>query len=349
MELWSMRTPEVGTAARQAERAEAAGWDGITFTDSQNLVGDPFVAVALAAGATERLRFATGVSNVATRLPAALANVAVTVNETSGGRFVLGIGRGDTALFHLGRPPQPVAAFGRAVRDLQTYLEGGTVDCDGFPSRMQWLDRTTQGKVPLDIASSGPKVIDLAARTAERITFAVGADPDRVRWGLDLARKAAADAGRDPATLSFGMYVNVGCHPDLDTARSLISGGVAAFAHFSAMPGSTGAGLAEGDRAVVAEVGRTYDSREHLRNTATHTDALDAAFVDRFAVVGAPDACIARLGELADLGIERFVVTSATFGAGRDDARTAERLLTTEILPALRERDTDRTSDRGAP
>ena len=114
MQLWTMRTPEVGTVERQAERAEAAGWDGVTFTDSQNLVGDPFVAVALAARVTEHLRFATGVSNVATRLPAALASVAATVNETSGGRFVLGIGRGDTALFHLGRPPLPVAAFTEA-------------------------------------------------------------------------------------------------------------------------------------------------------------------------------------------------------------------------------------------
>ena len=103
------------------------------------------------------------------------------------------------------------------------------------------------------------------------------------------------------------------------------------------------------DFAVVAEVGRRYDSREHLRNTAAHTDALDADFVDRFAVVGPPDACVARLGELADLGIERFVVTSTTFGAGRDDARTAEQLLTAEILPALRDRDRTRTPDRGAP
>src|SRR4029079_3786026 len=111
MELWTMRIPETGTAAIQAERAERAGWDGITFTDSQNLVGDPFVAVALGAQATERLGFATGVANAFTRHPAALATVAATVQEESGGRFVLGIGRGDTALFHLGRPPMPVAAF----------------------------------------------------------------------------------------------------------------------------------------------------------------------------------------------------------------------------------------------
>ena len=257
-----------GATERIAARAEAAGWDGITFTDSQNLIGDPFVAVALASRVTERLRFATGVSNVATRLPAVLAGAALTAQVESGGRFVLGIGRGDTALFHLGRQPQKVADFVVDAAAVQTYLAGGIVDCDGFPSRLRWLDRVSVPKVPLDVACSGPKVIDFAARNADRITFAVGAAPDRVAWAVDLARKAAADAGRDPGALSYGAYVNVGCLSDLDAARSLIAGGVAAFAHFSSMPGSTGAGLADADRAVAAEVGRRYDSRQHLSNAS---------------------------------------------------------------------------------
>jgi 5,10-methylenetetrahydromethanopterin reductase len=337
MELWATRIPEVGTVERQAERAEQAGWNGITFTDSQNLVGDPFVAVALASRATERLRFATGVTNSFTRHPAALANVAVTVQEESGGRFALGIGRGDTALFHLGRKPMPVAAFRELVTDLQTYLANGIVDCNGHESRLRWLDRARQPKVPLDIASSGPRVIDFAARIAERVTLAVGADPERVTWALETARKAAADAGRDPDAISFGAFVNVGCHPDLETARRLIGGGVAAFAHFSAMPGSTGAGLHDDDRAAVAEVGRRYDSNVHLSNTAEHSQVLAPEFVDRFAVVGSPPRCVERLTELAGLGIERFVVTGATLGADRDDARAAAERFTTDVMPALRE------------
>lgn len=337
MELWAMRLPETGTVVGQAERAEEAGWDGITFTDSQNLIGDPFVAVALAASATEHLRFGTGVTNAFTRHPAALATVAATVQEAAGGRFVLGIGRGDTALFHLGRKPMKVDRFAELVTDLQTYLAKGTVDCDGHPSRIQWLDRARQAKVPLDIAASGPRVIELAARIAERVTLAVGADPDRIAWAIDLARTAASAAGRDPAEISFGAYVNIGCHQDLDAARALISGGVAAFAHFSSMPGSTGAGLAERDRAVVAEVGRRYDSNEHLSNAAAHTNALNPEFVDRFAIVGQPEACVDRLRGLADLGLERFVITGASFRADRDDARVADQLLTREVLPAVRE------------
>ncbi len=332
-----MGMPEVGTAVAQAQRAADGGWDGITFTDSQNLVGDPFVAIALAADHVTGLRFATGVTNAATRDPAALATVAATVQETSGGRFVLGIGRGDTALFHLGRKPMTVDAFTARVTELHTYLAGGTVERNGRPSRLLWLARARQPKVPLDVASSGPRVITFAARVAERVTFAVGANPDRVAWAVDLARKAAADAGRDPAELSFGAYVNIGCHRDVDVARGLIAGAVSAFAHFSAMPGSTGAGLDDHDRAVVAEVGRRYDSNEHLRNSAAHNAALERDFVDRFAIVGPPEHCTARLRTLVGLGIDRFVITGATFGADRDDARTAYQLLTSEVLPAVRE------------
>ena len=178
LELIAQRVPETGTIRRVAERAEAAGWDGIALTDSQNLIGDPFIAMALGAQVTERLRFMTGVTNPATRHPAVLATTVATVQEESGGRAVLGIGRGDTALFHLGRKPMPVADFFPAVEQVHTYLNGGEVDQRGRPSRLRWLDRATQPPVPVDVAASGPKVIAFAARTVERITFAVGADPD---------------------------------------------------------------------------------------------------------------------------------------------------------------------------
>jgi 5,10-methylenetetrahydromethanopterin reductase len=336
MELWTMGIGEIGTAVYQAERAERDGWDGLTFVDSQNLVGDPFIAVTQAAAATDRIKFATGVTNAFTRHPAALANVATTVQEISGGRFVLGIGRGDTALFHLGRPPQRVADFTAAVTDLQRYLNGDTIDINGRPSRLQFLDRCRQPKVPLDVATSGPKLIEFASRIAERVTLAIGADTERVAWAIDLARKAAADAGRDPSTLSLGAYVNVGCHPDTDIARSLIRGAVSAFAHFSSMPGSTGAGLRAADKEIVADVGRRYDSNEHLRNTAAHNDALTDDFIDRFAVVGAPAECVRRLQELVSLGIERFIVTGASFASRREDAMTSAELVTREVVPALR-------------
>jgi 5,10-methylenetetrahydromethanopterin reductase len=336
-ELWLAAVPEPARVERVAARAEAAGWDGIAFTDSQNLVADPFVAVAMAARATSTLRFMTGVTNAATRDPAALATVAATAQEYSGGRFVLGIGRGDTALFHLGRKPQPVDAFAERLAQVRSYLTGGTVDRDGFPSRLRWLDRAEQPPVPVDLAAAGPRVIVLGARLADRLTLAVGASPERVAWGIDQARSAAnATAATDPLG-SLGAYVVVGCHHDAAVARDLVRGAVAAFLHFSAMPGSTGAGVADRDREAFDRLGATYDSRRHLRNSADHSLALTDDLVDRHAIVGPPDHCVARLGELAGLGVGRFVVAGPTLDADPAAARESLRLLREEVLPAAHE------------
>src|SRR4029079_18014961 len=130
----------------------------------------------------------------------------------------------------------PVADFFARTTELHTYLQRGTVDMNGFDSRIRWLQRAQTQPVAVDEGDSAPKVIAFAARTVERITFAVGADPSRLAWAIDLARTAMKEAGRPDDAVSFGAYVNVGCHPDLDAARTMVRGSTAAFAHFSAMP-----------------------------------------------------------------------------------------------------------------
>ena len=85
----------------------------------------------------------------------------------------------------------------------------------------------------------------------------------------------------------------------------------------------------------MAEVGRRYDSNQHLRNDAEHNAVLTGEFIDRFAITGPPDRVVDRLHELSALGIDRFVVTGPGFGADRDAVRTSTELLTTEVLPAL--------------
>jgi 5,10-methylenetetrahydromethanopterin reductase len=336
LDLFTMSIPLTGFAEPFAERAERDGWDGITYTDSQNLIGDPFIAMAIGARVTDRLQFMTGVTNPATRHPAALATALATVQEVSGGRTVCGIGRGDTALFHLGRKPMPIADFFARTEELHTYLQRGTVDLDGYPSRLRWLDHARQAPVPIDIAASGPKVIAFAARTVERITFAIGASPDRLAWALDLARTAMKEAGRAEGDVSFGAYVNVACHPDLASARALVRGSVAAFAHFSAMPGSTGAGLNDADKELVAEVGRRYDSNQHLQNAADHAQVLPDEFIDRFAVLGDFATCSKRLHELTDMGLDRLIITGPAFGTVREHAAIHTEIVVNELLPSLR-------------
>ncbi len=55
MQLWTQTVASPRRTMRAAAEAEQAGWAGLTVVDSQNLSGDPFVVLALAATTTERL------------------------------------------------------------------------------------------------------------------------------------------------------------------------------------------------------------------------------------------------------------------------------------------------------
>src|SRR5438445_6631084 len=127
MEVWTVGSSYASAAPRAAVRAEAQGWDGLLVVDSQNLAGDPFVGLALAARETSNLHLGTGVTNPATRHPAAAAAAIASVHAASGGRAHLGIGRGDSALAHLGMAPAPLAELERFVRVTRAYLRGDTV------------------------------------------------------------------------------------------------------------------------------------------------------------------------------------------------------------------------------
>src|SRR6202171_6016213 len=235
VQFWLGTFPIPGRITALAQMAERDGWDGLALTDSQNLGGDTFAALALAARATHRITLATGATNPATRHPAVIASAIATIQVESGGRAFLGIARGDSALAYIGRKPLPLEEFARALDQVQTYLRGESVDCDGFASKIQWIAEALLKvpKVPMSVAATGPKVIRLAARIAESITFSAGADPERLRTSSDLASQSRHAAGLPP--MRFGAYFNAIAHPDIRVARDLVRGRLGVYARFSTM------------------------------------------------------------------------------------------------------------------
>src|ERR671932_773264 len=80
--------------------------------------------LARAGAATERIALGPGVTNPVTRHPAVTASAALTLQVETGGRAVLGIGRGDSALTQIGLQPVPAAELEEALIALQAYLRG---------------------------------------------------------------------------------------------------------------------------------------------------------------------------------------------------------------------------------
>lgn len=333
-EFWQITFPMPGNSERAARAAEDHGWDGLYFADTQCLSGDIYSAMCLAARATSRLKVGTAVTNPVTRLPAVTASAIATVQVESGGRAVLGIGRGDSSLGYLGQKPAGAKRLEAYLRQLQTYLRGESVDLDGYDSRIAWIAGSGQPKVPVDVASTGPRVIAMAGRLADRITFAMGADPVRIAGGIAAARQAARDAGRDPAELSFGAYVNVACDDDLQRGIDVVRGSTGTFAHFSGMSRAASDGLQ--DAAVFQHIGENYDMANHASGKAAHMQAVSDDFVARFAVVGPAAYCAERLRELIDQGLDRLVLLTGSRDADPAHAAASMERLGNEVIPQLR-------------
>jgi 5,10-methylenetetrahydromethanopterin reductase len=326
-----------GRAERLARRFEEQGFSSLLFTDSQNLCPEVWSNLALAARATKRLQLGPGVTNSVTRDPALTACAAVTLQAHSRGRALLCVGRGDSAVQRIGRREMGVAAFEAYLQQLQRYLRGDAVDRDGFASRLEFLP--TLGalpKVPLEVMATGPRVIELSARVADRICFALGADPELLASRIAAARAAAERAGRDPATLRLGAAVNVVVHDDLAAARDAVRGGATTFARFSAFRGNDVASLPGPLQQAVAWIREHYDMRDHTRTRVAHTKGITDAFVDWFAIVGGVEHARARLRALADLGLDFVHLVPGSTGADPAVVAASLETLAKEIVPELR-------------
>ncbi len=338
MDVYLGTFPMPGRSADVARMAEDDGWDGIAFTDSQSLTGDVFVALGVAAKATARLRLATGATNPATRHPAVVASAIATVQAESGGRAVLGIARGDSALAYLGRKPMPLRDFRRALEQVQAYLRGEAVDLDGFASHLEWLRQANRPKVPVAVSATGPKVIEIAAQVADRVTFSLGAQPERLRWAIEHARAARAAAGLDLAGFSCGAYVNAVAHPEIEKARELVRGRLGVYARFSTMHDSTLETLAPEDRAVAERLAASYDMSAHATSGARHAAVLDDDFVDRFGVVGPSERVAERLRDLAELGLDHLIIVGHGRDVPPDVLADSSRRFGREVIPILKNR-----------
>jgi 5,10-methylenetetrahydromethanopterin reductase len=337
-EIWMVAFPIAGAFAQMARMVEESGFDGIGIVDTQNLAGDPYAELCVAAHVTNRLKLRTAVTNPVTRHPAVTASAIATVQAESGGRAVLGIGRGDSAVAKIGERAPSSEVFARYISQVQGFLRGEEVTLDnGYRSRNEWITRGgTLPKVPVDVAATGPRVIEVGARLAESVTFAVGADLERLAWAADYARQARKQAGLDPATLKLGAFLNVVVHHDFARARAMARGTVGTIAHFSGMSRDSAAGMRPEDRAVVQKIAETYDMSRHARGDAGHAHLIDDAFVDRFAIAGPASHCVKRFEALLKLGLDHLIIVGPGADVAPSDAMQSLGFFRTEVLPVLK-------------
>lgn len=341
VEFGIVMEPSPGHTARLAVEIEAMGFDALLCPDTQCLAPDPWSQLSLAAARTSRLRLGTGVTNPVTRDSSVTAGALATLQLESGGRAFCGIGRGDSSAAHIGRRNATTAELREYVTQVRGYLRGEDVARGATVSRMRWLAPGQLPTVPLDIACTGPATIRMAVETGDRVTFAVGAAPERIRWAVATALEHLAKTDRDRASLRIGAFVNLVC--DANEKRAIGLGRMIAgmVAHFAGMKDSPVDHLPPKLRAIAERMKSGYDMARHAQDEGTHLGMIDDEFVDWFSICGPPSKCAERLGALLDLGLDHVYVLGGSpvaepHGARQEGMVRQTRLFAEAVMPGLR-------------
>ncbi len=330
----SIKPADPAADLADAVAAERDGFDIGTYGDSQCYIANPFARMAAAGAATVRLRMVTCGLPPVTRHPSVAAASAMTVNAQSPGRVILGIARGDSALLTIGRPgAADLDEFVPFAEDVRAYLRGTPVP--SRPKAPGIAFAAARGDdvpvVPLEISASGPRTIAASAAIADRLSFYVGALPERITWAMDLARRAAAAAGRDPAEIQYGAWVNVCVGDDLDATLEAMRSAVVSGAHFNCMPGTDFSLQPEELRRVTEPMADAYRRMAEPDYERKPLDCVDRSFVDYFGAVGPVGRVVEKLAPLMDLGLSYIY-----FINGGGPLQDASRAALGQVVSGLR-------------
>ena len=295
------------------ELAEENGFDyGWTY-DSHVLWHESTPLLTMAAERTKRMKLGHFVTNPGTREPTVLASMYATLHVISGGRMVMGVGRGDSARRVIGLKPVKVAEFEEACRMIKDFMNGRKVQWNEKDLELTWALK--EPPIPLYVAGYGPKALAVAGRVSDGVIIQL-ADPVIIEWIMATARKAAEEAGRDPDALECIAGAPSHVSDDLADAREQVR-------WFPAMVSNHVMDLIERygwDSDIPKEltdyvkVRKFYDYKEHSRVGAKHGEFVSDEICDRFCVIGSAEQCAAKLRELEQVGVDQFNIYLMTQG-----------------------------------
>jgi 5,10-methylenetetrahydromethanopterin reductase len=303
-----------------ARLAEALGFTHAWIGDSHLIWREAYVNLGAIAAGTSRIVLGTGVTNVLTRDPSVVASAFATIAEAYPRRAVVGVGLGDSAVETMGRKPARLGEFERALARMRALLDGEEVVIESGRIRLKHGGR---GRVPIYVAASGPRMLELSGRVADGVIILVGVDPERVRRAIDTVAAGARAAGRTLDEVDLVLWVP--CAVADAGARDAVKAHVARVVKHP-LPYR----LDPDEAKVLDEIRRTYDYYRHMEHDASQALVVPDWLVDRFAVAGTPAEVRAGIERLRDTGITQIAVVP--YGAGGGDRQATLRRFVAAVM-----------------
>src|SRR5207342_51073 len=294
-----MPDPPFSRMLELIQLAERNGFEYAWTYDSHILWQESYALLPLVADKTERIKLGHCVTNPGIRDPTITASWYATMQDISNGRMVMGIGRGDSSRRVVGLKPVRVDEFERRLRMIKELMNGRKVDWNEKEIELTWV-RDELPDIPMHVAGYGPRALGVAGRVGDGVIIQL-ADPQIIQWIMDTARKAAEEAGRDPAALQCIVCAPSHVSDDLAEARDQVRWFPAMVSnHVMDLIERYGENSDEIPSALTdyVKARKFYDYKDHSRVGAAHGEFVTDEICDRFCVLGSSEQITAKLQEL---------------------------------------------------
>ncbi len=313
-----------------AQAAEAAGFDQFWVSDDLFLRSAPVILAAVA-GATTRIKLGTCILNPYTLHPSEMAMTAATLDELSGGRFLLGLaaGAGDFLKWVGLEQTRPLATIRDSITVVRRLLRGERVQYDGAALR-GWTDeaylRFESRPVPIYVGAMGPQMLELTGELADG-ALPLLFPPEHYETVARYVAAGAARAGRTLDDLDLAACIWCSIDDDKDAAEAVLRDKIAYYGHALGPLIYERLGVSR-DEFLPIEQALQRD-RDPVRARSLVTPAML-----KIGVAGTPRDLIPRLEGLASMGVRHF-----SFGPPLGpDPLAAIQTLGREVLPHVAKR-----------
>jgi phthiodiolone/phenolphthiodiolone dimycocerosates ketoreductase len=275
---------------------------------------ESFTLLGAISQVTHRVKLGICVSDVLRRHPAVLAQFAITLDNFSMGRAILGLGAGEG---------MNLIPYGISTKSLVSKLEEGTevikklltqdhVDFEGrfFHLKNAFVGpKSRQKSVPLWIAGNSQRTMELTARFGDGWVPTAGMGPERYREGLEYIRKRAKEYGRTEK-IEPAIFAYIVVERDYDEAVKKIE-----------LPAKILSLMSPARKTFLKKAGIDPDSieipdlinftfnRDNMKTAIEYAKSIPfEAVKDRY-IFGTPDDVIGKIESFVEAGVEHFVLT----------------------------------------
>ena len=299
--------------------AEQLGYDSAWVAEGHG--GDQFAILSAAAGATSRIGLGTNITSVFVRTVPTIAMAAMTVDQLSEGRFILGVGsshkvqvgpeHGVVYEKPLTRVRETVEAVRRLTSTGQLQYEGQTIAIENFDL---WF-APYRPELPIYIAAVFPKMTALCGEIADGIilTRSTLQTANTARQHIETGAKKT---GRKVSDVALTSLLPTAVAKTMEEARDQIRPGLALYAGF--FPRYNRLMAEHGFDGEANDIARAWADGDREVAVRSVSDAM----IDATSVAGTPEHCRERLDAYRQSGVDLPIISP--FARGESAKATFE-------------------------